>query len=337
MSKYSKINKLLHRLYLGNHFISKASFEIEESFFEKKIRENKITSKVFVSGLARSGTTNFMRKIYQTGKFASLQYADMPFLLLPNLWKNKKQIERQERAHRDGIQIDADSPEEFDEYFWKVFTNNAYIQNELHTHPINDELLSKFDKYISLICLAKNKNQYLSKNNNNILRIADLKKLENAHFFFLVRNPSDHASSLLKLHKLFCEEHKRDSFNLDYFNYLGHHEFGLNHKPFILEEGFEKEIKQFDTRDINYWLLNWKQYYNYLLDKMDDRFHLVVFEDLIRQPTKVFQYVNNFLDLNIIESKNPFTPPTYRNNDMDQTLLKTCETIYQNLRKRIEY
>ena len=337
MSNYSKLNKLLHRLYLGNGFISKSSFEVEETFFEGKLKKFDIKSKVFVSGLARSGTTAFMRRIHETREFASLQYSNMPFLFLPNLWKNSSQISSHERAHKDGIKIDSNSPEEFDEYFWKVFTNNAYIKDFLQPHQIDEELLEKYDKYISLICLSKNKSKYISKNNNNILRIFDLQKLDNSAFFFLVRKPSDHASSLLKLHKVFCEDHKRDPFNLEYFNYLGHHEFGLNHKPFLLKEDYQEARKQYDQFDINYWLLNWKQYYSYLLDILDERFHLVVFEDLTSDPNRVYNYVNGVLDLSIPETDKRFTPPAYENPDIDAGLLAECEEVYGALRGKVRY
>ena len=41
---------------------------------------------VFVTGMARSGTTILLQALHDTGKFASLTYADMPIVLSPNLW-----------------------------------------------------------------------------------------------------------------------------------------------------------------------------------------------------------------------------------------------------------
>ena len=51
-------------------------------------------------------------------------YADMPFILAPNLWSKinlNHQTELSERAHGDGILINSESPEAFEEVFWKTF------------------------------------------------------------------------------------------------------------------------------------------------------------------------------------------------------------------------
>ena len=98
---------------------------------------------VFVAGLARSGTTILLNAIYQSSQFASLTYDDMPFILAPNFWKKisprKSHGELKERAHGDGVKVTTDSPEAFEEVFWKTFTDSSIIRDEL------------FIKFISLI------------------------------------------------------------------------------------------------------------------------------------------------------------------------------------------
>ena len=127
----------------------------------------------------------------------------MPFLFLPNIWHPPGQTKPKERAHNDGILVNSESPEEFDEYFFKVFLDDKYIKKSyLKSHKLNFKVLKKYLEYIKLICLSKNKERYISKNNNNILRFKSLIKIENSFFFFLIRSPLDHASSLLKLHKI---------------------------------------------------------------------------------------------------------------------------------------
>lgn len=55
----------------------------------------------------------------------------MPFLFLPNTWVFHSHEELFERSHGDSIKVNAESPEEFDEYFWKSFLNDSYInQNQ---------------------------------------------------------------------------------------------------------------------------------------------------------------------------------------------------------------
>ena len=81
--------------------------------------------------------------------------------------------------------------------------------------------------------VGKSKNNYLSKNNNFILRYKSIRKLNNCFIMvILFRSPLEHANSLLNQHKKFCKIQKKDPFILEYMNWLGHHEFGLNQKQF---------------------------------------------------------------------------------------------------------
>lgn len=115
-SQYGIFSKMVHHLALGNRFIAKASFDIEQAT-QKLDHASIINQKhVFVAGLARAGTTVLMRRFYSSGMFRSLIYRDMPFVLMTNLWgrmsfSSQKQSERQERAHGDGLLVDYDSPE----------------------------------------------------------------------------------------------------------------------------------------------------------------------------------------------------------------------------------
>ena len=58
-------------------------------------------------------------------------------------------------------------------------------------------------------------------------------------------------------------------------NYLGHFEFGLNHRYWY------KPIKFEDTFDINYWLEVWINYYDYVINNLQKkRVALICYEDL---------------------------------------------------------
>ncbi len=332
MSKYSKIEKLLHKLYLSNHFISKSSLEIEELLFGSQIKRVEIDQYIFVTGLARSGTTFLTNKIYETSDYASLQYSNMPFLFLPNLWKNNKEITSKERAHQDGIIINSQSPEEFDEYFWKVFLLNSYVKKGLHPHPISQSILQKYLTYISLICLSKNKKRYLSKNNNNILRLDSLSKVKNSKIIILYRNPLEHASSLMKMHNKFMKMQREDVFVKQYFDFLGHYEFGLNHKPFLLTEYFLKEKEKYSLSDINYWLLNWINYYSYLLKNFKEDYILVSFEDLVNNPKQIFLSISKKLGCQeICTQGKTHAPSKYSYDQYDKILLRKAENIYEKL------
>src|SRR5690606_15026916 len=130
-SEYSFSSRLLHRLALQSKMMAEISFDVDNSMASKK----GITfsdEPVFISGLARSGTTMLMRYLHESGRFRSLTYMDMPFVLMPNLWKKlssgRSSGSPKERAHQDGIMVSFDSPEAFEEVFWRVFTGSDYIR-----------------------------------------------------------------------------------------------------------------------------------------------------------------------------------------------------------------
>ena len=85
-SGYNFLSRLLHRMALQSKIIAEVSFDLE-NMLVKRDTSFQAGAPVFVSGLARSGTTILMRYLYETGLFRSLTYHDMPFVLMPNTWK----------------------------------------------------------------------------------------------------------------------------------------------------------------------------------------------------------------------------------------------------------
>ena len=74
-------------------------------------------------------------KLHESGCFRSLTYRDMPFILAPNCWHKVSRLflqkkKLQQRAHRDGIKIGYDSPEAFEEIFWKTFYGSDFIKTD---------------------------------------------------------------------------------------------------------------------------------------------------------------------------------------------------------------
>ena len=109
MNNYSWLQQKLHKFALSSQLIREAMFDAESSAISiNQTYENH----VFVSGLARSGTTILLNAIYKSDEFASLSYKDMPFILAPNLWSklspSKKNNDLVERAHGDGIKVSSD-------------------------------------------------------------------------------------------------------------------------------------------------------------------------------------------------------------------------------------
>ena len=192
-----------------------------------------------MSGLPRSGTTLLMRSLYETNQFASLTYEDMPFILSPNLWskitgRKIKSYTSKERAHGDNIQININSPEAFDEIFWRVKLKNKYIlTNKLILHEADDDIIEDFRNFVSLLLYKYKKKLYLSKNNNNLLRLGSIiKSFPNCLILIPFRDPVQQANSLLIQHKNFTQMQNQNKFVKNYMSYLVHYEFGANHRQY---------------------------------------------------------------------------------------------------------
>ena len=195
MNSYSLFQKLLHKIVLSSSFLRETFFDLEKSFFLNEDFEID-TRHVFISGMARSGTTILLNAIHETKEFASLTYKDMPFILAPNIWSklNEKRnlIDKHERAHNDGIKIDISSPKAFEEVFWNTFNDSE------------SDTKNEFIDFIQLVCIKYKKQRYLSKNNQNIKRIGIIKNFFNSNIIIPFREPLQHSFSLLNQHKRFC-------------------------------------------------------------------------------------------------------------------------------------
>jgi len=259
-SDYSATDRFLHRLALGP--LAEMLHDIERARFLKSSPEDS-GRHVFVTGLARAGTTILMREIHRTGAFGSLTYADMPFVLAPNLWagisrKGQKPGIRAERAHGDGIEVDTQSPEALDEVYWRVFDGGSYIAADgLAPYAPEEDRIDGYRDLMRLVMRRTGTGRYVSKNNNNILRLPALAAAMPAAVFLVpLRRPLDHAESLLAQHKRFLDA---DAFTQDYMTWLGHHEFGATHRPFLFEGR-----PAGDPMTLDYWLSVWLAAYRAL-------------------------------------------------------------------------
>ena len=140
MNNYSWLEQKLHKFALSSQFMREVTFDFESTNISSS---SETGDHVFIAGLARAGTTILLNALYQSNIFASLSYSDMPFVLAPNLWAkisfNKKYLDFKERAHGDGIKVSTESPEAFEEVFWKTFSNEEF-----------EELEDKFSTYLRL-------------------------------------------------------------------------------------------------------------------------------------------------------------------------------------------
>lgn len=294
---YSLLERVLHHLALGQPYLSEASFDLEQALAAKSGADVIAGRHIFVSGLARAGTTALMRALYQTGQFRSLTYRDMPFVLMPTLWRSlsgrfQKTGEAQERAHGDALRVDFDSPEAFEEVFWRVFAGETYLHKDCLTpHDPDSALIERFQRYVAAI-LDGQPRLYLSKNNNSILRLAAIRKaFPRALILVPFRNPLHQAASLRGQHARFCALQNTDKFALAYMTWLGHHEFGLTHRPFVFEPSERGALARQKQSSIEYWLSLWIHAYRHVLARAPSDAMFVCYEDLCAHPTQILDAI----------------------------------------------
>ncbi len=299
---YSKLDRSLHWIALQPRLVRQVSFDLERLYAlphpsivnAKQLSQNA----VYVCGLARSGTTMLLRVLDQIDVFKTLSYRDMPFVLAPNLWRlltgySSKKMARIERAHQDGILVDYDSPEAFEEVFWQTFSPNTSGDPGYDTARPTQDVLQSFADYRVLIANPKSLNEvanqqpyrYLSKNNNNLLRLESLAGDKTAIVLLVYRNPVDTARSLHRLHQSFCATYQNDRFANAYMGWLGHHEFGPGHRPFAFAR-LEMD-PSLTPEDPNYWLDYWCVVYKHVLRHSDANIYLVEHEAMRLKPREM--------------------------------------------------
>jgi hypothetical protein len=318
-STYSELEKVLHRIILAPASVRNLTFEMERAYALPKRGEDvgvntQSTPKpsdgaVYVCGLARSGTTTLLRILGDIEVFRSLAYRDMPFVLAPNLWKlvtrhSWRPPVSVERAHGDGISVDFDSPESFEEVFWRTFLAQKQGARCLDFAEPSATALMSFADYRSIVANPRGEVRradegplrYLSKNNNNLLRLRSLGDDPTATILLVYRDPISTARSLHRQHLSFCAEQSQDKFVREYMGWLAHHEFGLDHLPFCFAVPLMD--KKLHPDKVDYWLEYWNAVYTYVLSQTDSKFVLFNHDKLRAEPVIVLRRLFALLKVN---------------------------------------
>jgi hypothetical protein len=344
MLSYGFLDRALHRLALQSTPIAELSFDIDQRLVRADPAEIVDQQHVFVSGLARAGTTALMRRFHATGAFRSLTYRDMPFVLAPNFWQrlarlSPQEIAKVERTHGDGILVDLDSPESLDEVFWRIFAGAEYIKKtHLRPHTPDEETVSKFILYVNSVLAAREPRgmRYLSKNNNNILRLASIRQaFPNALILIPFRRPLDHAASLLRQHRHLSLLQAEDGFITSYMTWLAHHEFGLTHRPFRFHDDGSFVPSAHATSTIDYWLEVWCETYGWLEAFTPEGAVFVCYEELC-DDSRVWNRLAEVAGIAAsADEGEPFQPnPVLSKIASDSTLAEKALALYASLAKR---
>lgn len=320
MNRYTLLQKLLHRSVLSYDVVRRGLFDIERNLFPSGVAESE--EHIFIAGLPRSGTTALLNAIMRSGSFSCLTYRDMPFVLAPNLWSffssNGKNVDEVLRDHADGVFVNIDSPEAFEEVFWM-------------TACVGD-MERSFKDFVSLVVRRYGRSRYISKNNQNIRRISWLSEtFPDGVILIPFRDPLDQAGSLLSQHINFESLNHADPFIGEYMKLIGHREFGPYYQPFV-----ETELIFENSFDLNHWLEQYTRIYTELLSvsPMASNVHFVNYERLCQGDfcEAGFSKVVKVSNLDISSFRRPKN--NSRPEGVEENLEKSAYAVFHELDQR---
>lgn len=269
---YSVLDRLLHRIALSSPAVIAAAGRADGQVAPDDLPPD-FERPVFVTGMARSGTTMLLELCHGTAAFHSQTYRDMPFVTAPNLWRRISGSHRhkgtlQERAHGDGLEISFDSVEAFEEIFWRGLLADAYITKGClePQEGLAEDDIESFRQFVARVLLTgPGALRYLSKNNNNLLRLGVLRTaFPQAAILIPFRDPESFVRSVLTQHERFLKLHVEDTFARNYMRWMGHFEFGLDYRPQNLP-GVPRFSGSPKNLDRTYLLAYWNAVHDHLL------------------------------------------------------------------------
>ena len=283
---------------------------IETLFLSRKILKFQVDAPIYITGLARAGTTINLEMLSKHPDVITHRYIQIPLIYLPYVMTNfaKKTnvfTDMVERIHKDGIFVNRDSPEALEEVIWQDFfekLHNANVSNIIDSKVSNRNFEKFYRNHISKMLLTHNKSRYLTKNNYNVSRMEYLNKIfPKAKFLLIIRNPIDHIASLIKQNKLFEEFGAKYPHLVHFTQLIGHYEFG-HYRKCINVGNFEmvqklKKIWLTNSNDVKAWALYWVSIYSFVSDilnknkKLADATLIVRYDDLVNNPSETIDKI----------------------------------------------
>ncbi len=331
--------------------------DVETKLFSEDTRDIEIKSPVFITGVPRSGSTILLEIMASIDGTATHRYSDFPFLQTIVFWNMIFKMlpgissEKQERAHQDGLMVNKHSPESMDEMLWMAFFDNIHqvLESDALDSKTSNLAFEEFYKaHVKKLLYVRKGERYICKNNYAVSRIEYLLQLfPDAKFIVPFRNPVDHIYSLVKQHKLISIAQHDDPKALNYMNWCGHFEFGLNFKPihFTNAEIISDIQTAWHSEDwIRAYVMQWRETYTYLLNlknsDIGESLHFVSYDHLCDNSAEVLKNISNICGLEVDDSfvqawsKKIKKPEYYVNglNKSEQTYISSeLDELHQNL------
>jgi hypothetical protein len=286
----------------------------ETDMLREKLAKTPVEQPIYVTGLARAGTTILLEALAAHPQTASHSYRSYPMIFTPYFWERIQRILSRktqpiERSHRDGIMVTPESPEAMEEMLWMAFFEHLHEENHsavLGADTENLEFQNFYREHIKKLLLAHKASRYLSKANYNITRIPYLLSLfPDARFVVMARDPAAHVASLIKQDALFCETQEEDETALEHTTFSGHFEFGLNRRLIhVGDDAAMQRIRElfYTGEEARGWAAYWAMIYGYINALDTPAILRVRYEDLCEQTAATLTRIAEHCALDGMES-----------------------------------
>ncbi|WP_172299808.1 sulfotransferase [Pseudoruegeria sp. HB172150] len=335
-------DRMLHAFAFSGPATLKGLARLDDRLFARTLAETPDAPPIFITSLARGGTTALLNAMHDLPGIATHLYQDMPFISAPLLWSRlsgRRATAERERAHGDGLAIGLDSPEAFDEVFWRLHWPGKYGERQIElwkNGDASDESRAFFTRHFRKIAALRHPDdtsgvRYLSKNNANLARLRLLPEMfPGCDIVVPLRGPAAHAASLHRQHMNFTRLHGEDEFALRYMRDIGHLEFGALHRLL----GFDPDIAdRYRPDDPNYWLAYWYAAFSEAA-RNADRLHIVT-QDALRQSPQAT--MDALLERLSLTGRRDFSTQFHSGTDeqpcemFDPRLLREAVNLYDDL------
>ncbi|MEM8959686.1 MAG: sulfotransferase [Pseudomonadota bacterium] len=347
---YSASDRMVHVLAFSGAGPLKAASWLEDRLFSAPLPEP-TGPPVFITSLARGGTTALLNALSDMPGVATHTYRDMPFITAPALsdWiagGARRSVARRQRAHGDGLAIDLDSPEAFEEVIWQMYWPEKMRCDRIELWTAGDRkpdaerfltrqmakvLRARFGTRIAPGAPVR----YCSKNNANLARLSFLPSaFPGCRIVVALRRPDSHAASLLRQHRNFRTLQAEDPFVRRYMRDIGHFEFGLDYRPLGFR-GFDPARRDPLTPD--HWLDYWIHAFREVEARLNDGQALVlVDQDRLRSaPQRTMQALAETLNLSTgrldVSGRFRLGPDLVETDVFDPALLAEARELYATL------
>lgn len=287
---------------------------VETTALGKRIDGLAITAPIYICGLPRSGTTLLHEVVASHPSVASHWMQDYPFLFTPTWWRrataNVRPVQPRERAHGDGMLVNAKSPDALEEVLWMAFFRNCHnpaVSNLIDAKLAYPEFEQFYQAHLRKLLFTAAATRYASKANYHVARLEYLVRLfPDAKILLTVRSPAEHVASLMRQQRRFARGQQAQPRALAFMRRTGHFEFGLDRRPMNL--GDSQRVRQImDAWSRGHEVLGFAEYwdmvYSYLtaLLQSDDRVRAAVlvtpYEQLCASPAETLANIFRHCDL----------------------------------------